>query len=97
MMKLVFFAQLLLNLNFPVKRPFTLISATWRRLVLHEPPGGERKANVGVRHVTRSWAELLGCASLFSPETAPEPSRPIQSPSCQTAKMTFAWKAAGLR
>ncbi len=50
-------------------------------------------------HVTRSWAELLGCSlepflarNGFSNPARQQP----QSPSCQTAKMTFAWKAAGI-
>lgn len=37
-------------------------------------PDDSGKPMLGCRHVTRSWAELLGCgASLFSPETAPNP------------------------
>jgi hypothetical protein len=52
--------------------------------------GESRDAEAGL-------AELLGCASLFSPETALETQQTAtKSPPCQTAKMTFAWKAAGL-
>jgi hypothetical protein len=80
---------------YPLKQPgtqptqFTVICGRSRRAVL--------VAAVG--HVTRKLglAELLGCASLFSPETALETQQTAtKSPPCQTAKMTFAWKAAGL-
>jgi hypothetical protein len=48
------------------------------------------------RHVTRSCAELRLGEPFLARNGSISQQTQQSSPSCQTAKMTFAWKAAGL-